>query len=227
MKKGVVVMLALVLILTGCSLKTDKKILTKDNSQEVVDAGQKVDALTNLVKDFNEETPMEEETTNEQRTVVVMKTTAGDITIELYDDLSPKTVENFLSLAKEGFYDGILFHRVIPDFMIQAGDPITKEQPTNWALHGTGGPGYTFADEFNKQPLVKGSFAMANAGPNTNGSQFFIVTAPATPWLDGRHTNFGMVIDGMSVVTAIENAERDGRDHPLQDIKILGIDVVE
>src|SRR5215213_931706 len=125
-----------------------------------------------------------------------MKTTEGDIVLELFDEDAPKTVENFRKLAGEGFYDGLIFHRIIADFMIQGGCP----QGT-----GTGGPGYTFEDEINDHKIVKGTLAMANAGPNTNGSQFFIVTTGAAPWLDGKHTVFGEVIDGMDVVDAIES----------------------
>ena len=112
----------------------------------------------------------------------------GPIEFELFDDDAPKTVENFRKLAGDGFYDGLTFHRVIRDFMIQGGCP----QGT-----GTGGPGYTFEDEFNDHKVVRGALAMANAGPNTNGSQFFIVTTDAAPWLDGKHTVFGQVTSGM------------------------------
>jgi peptidyl-prolyl cis-trans isomerase B (cyclophilin B) len=131
-------------------------------------------------------------------------------------------VENFLTLAEKDFYDGIVFHRVIKDFMIQGGDPLTKTDPTNKARHGTGGPGYTFEDEINGHKLVRGVFAMANAGPGTNGSQFFLITAEATPWLDGRHTPFGEVIEGMDVVDAISNVTTVS-DRPTEDIKIIDI----
>ena len=131
----------------------------------------------------------------------VMHTNAGPITVELFDDDAPKTVENFRKLAGDGFYDGLIFHRVIPDFMIQGGCP----QGT-----GTGGPGYTFEDEFNDNKVERGALAMANAGPNTNGSQFFIVTIDAADWLDGKHTVFGQVTDGMDAVDAIEGTP-DGR----------------
>ena len=124
-----------------------------------------------------------------------LQTNAGPIIVEFFDDDAPKTVENFRKLAGEGFYDGLIFHRVIPDFMVQGGCP----QGT-----GTGGPGYNFDDEFNDHKVVRGALAMANAGPNTNGSQFFIVTTPAAPWLDGKHTVFGEVIEGMDMVDAIE-----------------------
>jgi cyclophilin family peptidyl-prolyl cis-trans isomerase len=143
-----------------------------------------------------------------------LHTNQGDIAVELYDDDAPKTVENFLSLARKGFYDGVIFHRVIPDFMIQGGDPTGT---------GSGGPGYTFEDEFNDHPVARGALAMANAGPNTNGSQFFIVTAEATPWLDGKHTVFGRVTGGMDVVDAISALDTDGRDRPRQDVVIESV----
>ena len=151
---------------------------------------------------------------------VVMKTTMGDISIELYGDKAPVTVANFVKLAKEGFYDGTKFHRVIKDFMIQGGDPNSKL--ADWSTHGMGGPGYAFKDEFNDIPLIAGVLAMANSGPNTNGSQFFIVTAPATPWLDGKHTSFGRITAGMDIVRAIENVSVDHQrgDHPISDVVV-------
>jgi cyclophilin family peptidyl-prolyl cis-trans isomerase len=145
-----------------------------------------------------------------------MNTTKGPIAIELFDDDAPETVANFRKLASDGFYDGIIFHRVIPDFMIQGGCP----QGT-----GTGGPGYTFKDEINDHKVVRGAFAMANAGPNTNGSQFFIVTTESAPWLDGKHTVFGRVSDGMDVVDAIESVETDAGDRPLEPPKIESIEL--
>ena len=147
-----------------------------------------------------------------------LQTNHGSIDIELFDDDAPKTVENFVSLARKGFYDGVIFHRVIPDFMIQGGDPTGT---------GTGGPGYTFEDEFNDHPVERGALAMANAGPNTNGSQFFIVTAAACPWLDGKHTVFGRVTDGMDVVNAISSLETDGRDRPRDDVVIERVAVAD
>ena len=143
--------------------------------------------------------------------VATMSTNHGDITFELFDEDAPKTVENFKKLAADGFYDGLIFHRIIKDFMIQGGCP----QGT-----GTGGPGYTFEDEINSHKAVRGSLAMANAGPNTNGSQFFIVTLEATPWLDGKHTVFGQVTSGMDVVDKLEGLPTDGRDKPREDAKI-------
>jgi len=155
----------------------------------------------------------------------VIKTNKGDITIEFYADKSPITVNNFLNLAEQGFYNETKFHRVIRDFMIQGGDPNSKGD--NTAIYGTGGPNYKFNDEFNSETLVRGSLAMANSGPNTNGSQFFIVTAEATPWLDGKHTNFGRVIAGMEVVDAIENSEIDPRDNPVEPVVIESIELVK
>ncbi len=145
-----------------------------------------------------------------------MNTTIGTIDLELYDEDAPKTVENFRKLSSENFYDGIIFHRIIPDFMIQGGCP----QGT-----GTGGPGYTFEDEFNQRKVVRGVLAMANAGPNTNGSQFFIVTTDAAPWLDGKHTVFGRVTAGMETVDAIEGLPTDARDRPLDPPQIESIEL--
>jgi len=156
---------------------------------------------------------------------VILHTNLGDITLELFSDKAPKTVANFIKLTKSGFYDSTLFHRVIPNFMIQGGDPLTKQFPTDWSIHGTGGPGYSFADEPNDVKLMRGVVAMANSGPNTNGSQFFIITAPATDWLQGKHTAFGQVITGMDVVTKIEAVKTNTNDHPLEDIKIVSVEV--
>jgi peptidyl-prolyl cis-trans isomerase B (cyclophilin B) len=145
-----------------------------------------------------------------------LHTNHGAIEVELFDDDAPKTVENFLKLARDGFYDGVIFHRIIPDFMIQGGDPTGT---------GSGGPGYQFEDEFNDHKVVRGALAMANAGPNTNGSQFFIVTTEAASWLDGKHTVFGRVTGGMDVVEAIEAVETDARDRPRSDVVIESVAV--
>ena len=145
-----------------------------------------------------------------------IQTNKGTIELELFDDDAPKTVENFRSLVEKGFYDGVIFHRVIPDFMIQGGDPTGT---------GSGGPGYTFEDEFNEHPVARGALAMANAGPNTNGSQFFIVTADACPWLDGKHTVFGQVTDGMDVVDTISQLDRDPGDRPREDVSIERVEL--
>src|SRR5512144_2859549 len=136
-----------------------------------------------------------------------MTTSQGEIVFELFDDAAPKTVENFRSLAGQGFYDGLAFHRIIRDFMIQGGCPEGT---------GTGGPGYTFEDEINQHKVARGALAMANAGPNTNGSQFFVVTTEAAPWLDGKHTVFGRVVEGMEAVDAIESTATDASDRPLE-----------
>jgi peptidyl-prolyl cis-trans isomerase B (cyclophilin B) len=140
-----------------------------------------------------------------------MTTNHGEITFELFDEDAPKTVENFRKLARDGFYDGLSFHRIISDFMVQGGCP----QGT-----GTGGPGYTFEDEINQHKVVRGALAMANAGPDTNGSQFFIVTIGQAPWLDGKHTVFGKVTSGMEVIDKLEGLPTDGRDRPREEARI-------
>jgi cyclophilin family peptidyl-prolyl cis-trans isomerase len=150
-------------------------------------------------------------------TQATLHTSEGPIEIELFPDDAPKTVANFTKLAGEGFYDGLIFHRVIPDFMIQGGDPTGT---------GSGGPGYTFEDEFNDNKIVRGALAMANAGPNTNGSQFFIVTTEAASWLVGKHTVFGRVTDGMDVVDEISALERDARDRPSTDVVIERVELI-
>ena len=147
-------------------------------------------------------------------TNATVQTNHGAIEIELFDEDAPKTVENFKKLAQDGFYDGVIFHRVITDFMIQGGDPTGT---------GSGGPGYQFEDEFNYHKVERGALAMANAGPNTNGSQFFIVTAEACAWLDGKHTVFGRVTSGMDVVTEIEQVETGPGDRPRDDVRIESV----
>ena len=149
-------------------------------------------------------------------TNATMQTNHGSIELELFDDEAPKTVQNFVKLARDGFYDGVIFHRVIQDFMIQGGDPTGT---------GSGGPGYQFEDEFNHHKVVRGALAMANAGPNTNGSQFFIVTTEAAPWLDGKHTVFGQVTSGMDVVDAIENVDTGPGDRPRDEVRIESVTV--
>jgi len=149
-------------------------------------------------------------------TNATLHTNHGAIAVELFDADAPKTVENFRKLAGDGFYDGVIFHRVIPDFMIQGGDPTGT---------GTGGPGYSFEDEFNDHKVERGALAMANAGPNTNGSQFFIVTTEAAPWLDGKHTVFGKVTEGMEVVDTIAGVERDSSDKPHEPVVIERLEV--
>ena len=147
-----------------------------------------------------------------------MRTTEGVIVFELFDEDAPKTVENFRKLAADGFYDGLTFHRVIKDFMIQGGCPEGT---------GTGGPGYQFEDEINEHKIVRGALAMANSGPDTNGSQFFIVTKDEAPWLDGKHTVFGEVTGGMDVVDRIEATPTAGADRPVAPIRIASIEFGE
>jgi cyclophilin family peptidyl-prolyl cis-trans isomerase len=150
-------------------------------------------------------------------TNATMLTNHGAIELELFDGEAPATVENFTKLAQDGFYDGVIFHRVIPDFMIQGGDPTGT---------GSGGPGYQFADEFNDHKVVRGALAMANSGPNTNGSQFFIVTADTCSWLDGKHTVFGQVSSGMEVVDTISGVDTGPGDRPREDVTIESITIV-
>jgi peptidyl-prolyl cis-trans isomerase B (cyclophilin B) len=148
----------------------------------------------------------------------IIQTNHGPIHVELFPDDAPKTVNNFVKLANDGFYDRVIFHRVIPDFMIQGGDPTGT---------GSGGPGYSFEDEFNDHKVERGALAMANAGPNTNGSQFFIVTTEAAPWLDGKHTVFGRVTDGMDVVDKISELPRDAGDKPHDDVVMESVAVAD
>jgi peptidyl-prolyl cis-trans isomerase B (cyclophilin B) len=143
-----------------------------------------------------------------------IQTSEGPIAVELFEGEAPKTVENFTKLAGDGFYDGVVFHRVIENFMIQGGDPTGT---------GSGGPGYQFEDEINPHKVERGALAMANAGPNTNGSQFFIVTADSCPWLDGLHTVFGRVTDGMDVVDRISRVDTDMQDRPLEEVTIQSV----
>ncbi len=147
-----------------------------------------------------------------------LHTNHGAIEVEFFDDDAPKTVGNFRKLAADGFYDGVIFHRVIKDFMIQGGDPTGT---------GTGGPGYTFEDEFNEHKIERGALAMANAGPDTNGSQFFIVTTDAAPWLDGKHTVFGKVANGMDAVDSIEGTQTAAQDKPVEDVVIERVELKE
>jgi cyclophilin family peptidyl-prolyl cis-trans isomerase len=147
-----------------------------------------------------------------------LRTTEGVIVLELFDKDAPETVANFRKLASEGFYDGLTFHRIIRDFMVQAGCP---------AGNGTGGPGYEFDDEINDHKIVRGTLAMANAGPNTNGSQFFIVTADETPWLDGKHTVFGKVLDGEDVLDRLNQMPTAGADKPVTPVYISSVDLGE
>ena len=213
MKKLLFILGALI-ILVGCQAAKDKTINVIENTnvskQDDLSAIYSQLGLEDLLSQYNG---------------AIIKTNYGDIKVKFYNQDSPLTVNNFLNLAKKGFYDNTKFHRVISDFMIQGGDPNSKDN--NWADDGMGGPNYKFKDEINSHLLVRGSLAMANSGPNTNGSQFFIVTKEATPWLDGVHTNFGYVIEGMDVVAKIEAVKIGKNDHPLDDISIKSIELIK
>ncbi len=208
--KRVILLTILTLALAGCQNKV------ASNQSDTAPTGQ-----NNLNSNQNESMALDQKT---EVTQVVIKTNLGDITVKFYNADAPKTVANFINLAESGFYNGTKFHRVIKDFMIQGGDPLTKDDSlkSQW---GTGGPNYRFEDEINSHKLVRGSLAMANAGPNTNGSQFFIVTAESTSWLDGKHTNFGEVIAGMDIVDKIENVSTEGQDRPINDVIIKSIEL--
>ena len=225
MKKLLAVIAALVLIgavIVAFSNKGDDRVSAYP-PEDLEDLYNKKGAKDASDKEVpNKEQP--EQPMAQERQTIVMKTNQGDITFELFNDKSPKTVENFVKLAKDGFYDDTRFHRVIKDFMIQGGDPQSKDVSLA-AQWGTGGPGYQFEDEFNDEPLVRGSLAMANSGPNTNGSQFFIVTLDATPWLDGKHTNFGKVTDGLDIAMGIEQTATGPGDRPLEDMMINSIEI--
>lgn len=208
--------IVITLIMSGCSLATDSGISDVDNSSGQA-PGQDENGGDNM------DVQVIENNETEENSIVTLKTSLGEIKIELFAQDAPATVQNFLKLAESGFYDGTIFHRVIPDFIIQGGDPLSKDgDPLN---DGTGGPGYMFDDEINQNKIVRGSLAMANAGPNTNGSQFFIVTVQAAPWLDGLHTVFGKVLEGMPIADVISLVERDGRDRPLQDVVIESVTI--
>jgi len=208
--------LLFVLLLSGC---TDNKTYYYGNET----GNQVTPASTTTTKTMTIPSEINQELAKEYSGAVLV-TNYGRIEVAFYKE-SPITVSNFLTLAQQGFYDGTLFHRVIKDFMIQGGDPNSKL--ADRSVHGMGGPSYKFADEINDHKLVKGSLAMANAGENTNGSQFFIVTAEATSWLDGKHTNFGYVTKGMEVVEKIDNVTVDGNDHPEKDVKVEKVELVK
>ena len=226
--------LAAVMIVGGCQNQNGKQSATNTgkpngNSPLGIDMGP-VNANQNLNTNINQPASTSTPTSTmsnidlEKITQAVIKTNLGDIQVKFYRQDSPKTVENFLKLASAGFYNGTKFHRIIKDFMIQGGDPLSKDNSlkNRW---GSGGPSYTFDDEFNSHKLVAGSLAMANAGANTNGSQFFIVTAAATSWLDGKHTNFGEVVAGMDIVNKIQGLKTDSDDRPVEDVIIEQIDL--
>jgi len=214
--------------ITPESTLTNEEINLADNlntSAPVTSAVSNESGETPVQNITNMQSPEQQTDLTKQFSQAILKTNLGDITVKFYAAESPITVNNFLNLAQSGFYNGVKFHRVIKDFMIQGGDPLSKE--SNSSVWGTGGPGYQFKDEINTHKLVLGSLAMANAGAGTNGSQFFIVTLAETPWLDGKHTNFGQVTDGMDVVKKIEAVETGVNDRPLQDVVINSIELVK
>jgi len=229
--KKLIILTIFTLILAGCAATE-----TGENIKEPASDNGAVE-ITEEVSETVEKEESQEQNTEErenqilqaptqadvqalpEQVSIILKTNKGDIVIELFPQKAPLAVANFLNLAKADFYDNVKFHRVIPDFMIQTGDPNSKDN--NWADDGTGGPGYQFPDEVSADDkIVRGTLAMANSGPNTNGSQFFIVTAEATPWLNGRHTIFGQVSQGMKIVDAISAVERNARDHPIENVII-------
>lgn len=222
MKKLILIPALILLMTAGCTKTVKEEIAPVADSQLPASSEQQVPVVDKVSEQSKQ---MSETNLVSQYSQAVLKTNLGNITVKFYGSESPKTVENFLKLAQTGFYDGVRFHRVMKDFMIQGGDPNSKDD--DWSNDGIGGPGYKFEDEFNNHKLVAGSLAMANAGPNTNGSQFFIVTAQETPWLDGKHTNFGYVVDGMDVVKKIEALPTNQNDHPTTDATIESIELVK
>jgi len=223
--------------------ETDSFLAAIDSGMEDIDRGIHPDKINKAIKSeinkSEDANSMNDEETNVDSTralpphedlaatysLAVIKTSLGDITVAFYADKSPITVNNFMNLAQDNFYDGTKFHRVIEDFMIQGGDPLSKDDD-NTRAWGTGGPDYRFGDEFNDEKIVRGSLAMANSGPATNGSQFFIVTTAATPHLDGKHTNFGYVVEGLDVIDKIEGTETGPGDRPVEPISILSVELV-
>ena len=222
--KKVFLFLLLLVLLGGCSVGNENLGINKKNADKTVKQNQEDNKINN--KQMTENNSKELSNLVKEYNSAILKTNLGDIKIKFYGDASPKTVNNFLSLAQDGFYNGTRFHRIINNFMIQGGDPNSKDLSKK-NMWGTGDPGYKFEDEFNNEKLVLGSLAMANSGPNTNGSQFFIVTAESTPWLDGKHTNFGKVVEGMDIVKKIEASEIDSRDCPLEEVVIESIELVK
>ncbi len=242
----IIFLLFLIILITGCAATTPKSTITEKNAPkdstnyDESEVMKRIDEIRHGAKPVTNPTGKKEvasqQSTNEPKKVelehltaqyngALLKTNLGDIKVLFYVNESPITVNNFLNLAKGEFYNGTKFHRVIKDFMIQGGDPLSKDG--DWSDDGTGGPGYRFQDEINSHKLVRGSLAMANSGPNTNGSQFFIVTATSTPWLDGKHTNFGYVIEGMEIVDKIEAMEVNAQSHPTEDVLVEGVELIK
>jgi len=218
---SILAILFLSLAFSGCSPKETPATNNMGNNQSAPTTSSRLN-IDSSATSSNRVIPGQEDLYQKYKEAIV-KTNYGDITVEFYGDDSPITVNNFMNLASDGFYNNTRFHRVIEDFMIQGGDPNSKGKDVS--SYGTGGPGYKFDDEFNNHKLVRGSLAMANSGPNTNGSQFFIVTKEATPWLDGVHTNFGRVISGMKVADKIESLETNESGLPAKDVIIKSIEL--
>lgn len=223
----------LILIVVGIAVLAAGFLLFKEKKQKITNFEECLAAGNPAMESYprqcktKEGEAFVEKIVFSENPIALMKTNFGDIKFELFAADAPNTVKNFTDLAEKGFYDGVKFHRVIKDFMIQGGDPNSKDD--DWSDDGIGGPGYKFSDEINKNKIIKGALAMANAGPNTNGSQFFIVTAEEAPWLDGKHTVFGKVIEGMENVLKIENAETDKTrgDHPIENVIIESIEIIK
>jgi cyclophilin family peptidyl-prolyl cis-trans isomerase len=225
----VALFLAAIALFSGCSSGNDAENKSQKQDTGYIDnmlnikkeSQQKVDDAVQKENNKINEAMNEEINYTEKYNAAEIETNFGKIKVKFYNTDSPVTVNNFMKLSSQKFYNSTKFHRVIKDFMIQGGDPNSKDD--DWSNDGTGGPGYKFKDEINSHKLVKGSLAMANSGPNTNGSQFFIVTAEAASWLDGKHTNFGEVALGMNVVDKIQNVAKNEKDHPTQDVIIKSI----
>ena len=237
--------LFLIIFIAGCAAPSSKSTITEKDATESSatynesEVMRRISEIRHGAKPIVKSTGKAGKTSQPQKTEqnriqlenltaqynqAIIKTNFGDIKVEFFAE-SPLTVNNFMNLAKKGFYNGTKFHRVIKGFMIQSGDPLSKDD--NWSDDGTGGPGYRLQDEINSHKLVKGSLAMANSGPNTNGSQFFIVTATSTPWLDGKHTNFGYVAEGMEVVDKIKAVETNEQDHPIEDVVVASVELIK
>lgn len=243
--KKVIIILAILLLTTACS--NSQSSYDESSAPKTMDSFNEADIIGRMTAIKNGLTPKVKPTGQTENSSAqaqseqakqkqlenlaaqfdsaIIKTNFGHITVKFYVQESPISVNNFLNLAKADFYNGTKFHRVIKDFMIQAGDPNSKDD--DWSNDGQGGPGYQFQDEINQHKLVKGSLAMANSGPNTNGSQFFIVTAQATSWLDGKHTNFGYVTGGLDVVEKIEKVKVNENSHPTEDVIINSIELTK
>jgi len=242
--KKIFILFLFIIILGGCNLKSgdsinetkligavkgvynENDILSKinqlkDNNMSQQDQSGEQNNSASPTQDQNNGIQLEDLFSKYNQALI--RTNKGNIKVQFYPE-SPLTVNNFMNLATKEFYNGTKFHRVIKDFMVQGGDPNSKDD--DWSNDGIGGPGYSFQDEINQHKLVRGSLAMANSGPNTNGSQFFIVTASETSWLDGKHTNFGYVVEGMDIINKIEEVAVNENSHPTEDIVIDGIELL-